>query len=215
VWGDSHWADAHIQLPEWSDYRADFSLLNGRVFPDTLAPNGSIFSGSGQPSAAYPFKVDRTAEYDLIAPAGRPDLGNQPMSSLVTCNAGERVLLRFANLGFKEAAMSLAGIKMHVVGRDATQLWGRTGFDTSYETNIVSLGAGESFDAIFIAPPFSGGSGSSGNGYDAYVLYNRAYTRSDNLNVAAGAGSGGGQRTEVRVYPSGVAAQQYPNDWGL
>ena len=20
VWGDSHWADAHIQLPEWSDY---------------------------------------------------------------------------------------------------------------------------------------------------------------------------------------------------
>ena len=42
VWGDSHWADAHIQLPEWSDYRADFSLLNGRVYPDTLLPNGSI-----------------------------------------------------------------------------------------------------------------------------------------------------------------------------
>ena len=42
VWGDSHWADAHIQLPEWSDYRADFALLNGRVYPDTLAPNGSI-----------------------------------------------------------------------------------------------------------------------------------------------------------------------------
>ena len=29
VWGDSHWADAHIQLPEWSDYRADFALLDG------------------------------------------------------------------------------------------------------------------------------------------------------------------------------------------
>ena len=42
VWGDSHWADAHIQLPEWSDYRADFSLLNGRVYPDTLLPNGSV-----------------------------------------------------------------------------------------------------------------------------------------------------------------------------
>ena len=36
----SHWADAHIQLPEWSDYHADFALLNGRVYPDTLAPNG-------------------------------------------------------------------------------------------------------------------------------------------------------------------------------
>ena len=42
VWAEAHWADAHIQLPEWSDYRADFSLLNGRVYPDTIAPNGSI-----------------------------------------------------------------------------------------------------------------------------------------------------------------------------
>ena len=42
VWAESHWADAHIQLPEWSDYRADFALLNGRVYPDTLEPNGSI-----------------------------------------------------------------------------------------------------------------------------------------------------------------------------
>ncbi len=33
VWAEAHWADAHIQLPEWSDYRADFSLLNGRVYP--------------------------------------------------------------------------------------------------------------------------------------------------------------------------------------
>ena len=42
VWAEAHWADAHIQLPEWSDYRADFNLLNGRVYPDTIAPNGSI-----------------------------------------------------------------------------------------------------------------------------------------------------------------------------
>ena len=39
VWAESHWADAHIQLPEWSDYHADFALLNGRVYPDTVAPN--------------------------------------------------------------------------------------------------------------------------------------------------------------------------------
>ena len=42
VWAESHWADAHIQLPEWSDYRADFALLNGRVYPDTIEPNGPI-----------------------------------------------------------------------------------------------------------------------------------------------------------------------------
>jgi len=207
VWADAHWADAHIQLPEWSDYHADFSLLNGRAYPDTLEPNGAIFSDLGLPNATYPFEVARDASYDLTPPTGprSADLGNQPMSSLVTCVAGERVLLRFANLGFKEAAMTLTGIKLHVVGRDATLLRGFDSTDSSYSTNTVALGAGESFDAIFTAPAHSGGSGP-----DTYVLYNRTYIRADNL------AGGGGQRTEVRVYPSGaLQAQKYPNDWGI
>ena len=55
VWAEAHWADAHIQLPEWSDYKADFALLNGRVYPDTIAPNGSVdfvnneFDANGDP----------------------------------------------------------------------------------------------------------------------------------------------------------------------
>jgi FtsP/CotA-like multicopper oxidase with cupredoxin domain len=124
------------------------------------------------------------------------------LSALISANAGERVLLRFANLGFMEAAMTLAGIRMRVVGRDATYLRGRTGVLGDYETNTLSFGAGESFDVIFEAPAHSGGVGP-----DKYVLYNRAYTRGDNL-VA----DGGGQRTEVHVYPAGhLTAQQYPN----
>jgi FtsP/CotA-like multicopper oxidase with cupredoxin domain len=195
VWGDSHWADAHIQLPEWSDYRADFSLLNGRVYPETLLPNGSIAHDDT-------FVVERDANFDLLTPAGGPDLGNQPLSALISCNAGERVLLRFANLGFMEAAMTLAGIRMRVVGRDATFMRGRSGFSTAYDTETLSFGAGESFDVIIEAPAHSGGVGP-----DKYVLYNRAYTRGDNL-----VGDGGGQRTEVHVYPGGeLPPQQYPN----
>jgi FtsP/CotA-like multicopper oxidase with cupredoxin domain len=195
VWCDSHWADAHIQLPEWSDYRADFSLLNGRVYPETLLPNGSIAHDDT-------FVVARDENDDLLTPTGGPDLGNQPLSALITCNAGERVLLRFANLGFMEAAMTVAGIKLRVVGRDATLMRGRTGFGTAYETNTLSFGAGESFDTIFVAPPHSGGGGP-----DTYVLYNRAYDRADNL-----VGDGGGQRTEIRVDPAGyLPPQAYPN----
>jgi hypothetical protein len=79
---------------------------------------------------------------------------------------------------------------------------GRTNFGTAYETNTLSFGAGESFDAIFVAPPHSGGVGP-----DTYVLYNRAYDRADNL-----VGSGGGQRTEIRVHPAGtLPPQAYPN----
>ena len=67
---------------------------------------------------SHPVATD--GDGDLIAPAGHPDLQYQPLSSLVTATPGERVALRFANLGFREAAMTLAGIPMQVVGRDAT-----------------------------------------------------------------------------------------------
>ncbi len=191
VWAEAHWCDAHIQLPEWTDYHVDFALLNGRVYPDTLAPNGSV----------DPFNPVRDASGDLIATPGYEHLQYQPLSSLVQCNAGERVLLRFANLGFKEASMTLAGIKMRVVGRDATLMRGRDGTDTSYETDTISIGAGESFDVIFTAPPFSGPVA-----YNSYLLYNRSYSRADN-----GIGYGG-QMTEVRVFPSGtLVPQTVPN----
>jgi hypothetical protein len=101
--------------------------------------------------------------------------------------------------------MTLAGINMRVVGRDATPMKGRDGTDTSYETDTLLMGAGESFDALFTAPAFSGGSGSSGSGYDVYVLYNRRYTQNDDVTTQ-------GQRTEVRVYPAGtLGSQQYLN----
>jgi hypothetical protein len=212
VWAEAHWADSHIQLPEWSDYRADFALINGRVYPDTLAPNGPVDVAK----STHTVWTQRDANGDLIAPVGRPDLQYQPLSALVTSNAGERVLLRFANLGFKETSMTLAGIPMRVIGRDATLMRGRYGADTSYETDTLSFGAGESFDVIFQAPAFQSPRPSPDPGYDRYVLYNRRYSLSNNL---ANTGGGfGGQRTEVRVYPTGAnarPAQQYPNDLAL
>jgi FtsP/CotA-like multicopper oxidase with cupredoxin domain len=197
VWAEAHWADAHIQLPEWTDYRPDFSLLNGRVYPDTIAPNGSV----------DPFHPVRAADGDLIAPPGHPDLQYQPISSLVNCNAGERVALRFANLGFREAAMTTTGLGMRVVGRDATPMRGRTGADTSYTTQTLNIGPGESYDVIVDAPQHSGT-----GPFDTYLLYNRSYVRSANLAP----GGYGGQTTEIHVYPGGgVSAQSYPNDWGI
>ncbi|MEO8106866.1 MAG: multicopper oxidase domain-containing protein [Actinomycetes bacterium] len=206
VWAESHWADAHIQLPEWSDYRADFSLLNGRVYPDTIEPNAPINANT---STHYLDVETDPITGDLVAPDGRPELQYQPHSSLVRCKSGERVALRFANLGFKEQAMSIAGIRMRVVGRDATHMRGRDGTDTSYETDTINIGPGESYDVIFTAPAHSGG-----GGHDKYLLYNRNFTRSNNLAP----GGFGGQATEIHVFPSGSSAvgpQDYPNDWGV
>jgi FtsP/CotA-like multicopper oxidase with cupredoxin domain len=193
VWAEAHWAFSHVQLPEWSEYRADFYMLNGRVYPDTIAPNGSIDF--------------RNPAYDnqgnLIPTPGYEHLLHQPLSSLVQCNEGERVLLRFSNLGFTKQNMTLSGIKMRVVGKDATLLRGRDGTDISYETNSIFIGVGESYDAIFEAPAYRGP-----GAYDTYLLFNRNYRHQSNL-----APSGyGGQMTEVRVFPAGtLGPQTLPN----
>jgi FtsP/CotA-like multicopper oxidase with cupredoxin domain len=188
VWTEAHWCDSHIQLPDWSEYRPEFWLLNGRVYPDTLAPHG----GGTDPITG-----------DLIPPAGHPELQYQPVSSLVQANEGDRVLLRFINLGFIEQSMTLAGIRMRVVGKDATLLRGRNGSDLGYVTQTVSIGVGESVDAIFVAPSYHGP-----GSYDTYLLYNRNYGRLSN----GGYSGYGGQMTEVRVFPtSTLPPQTSPN----
>jgi len=201
VWLKARWNGAHIQEHLWADFKADFSLLNGRVYPDTLLPNSPVDIAASTKSLVTQTDADTG---DLMPLPGYEHLQYQPYSSLVTCEEGERVLLRFANLGYREAPMTLAGIKMRVVGRDATPLKGRDGTDTSYETDTVLVGAGESFDAIFEAPAHSGGSDP-----DTYVLYNRRYTQVSNLS----GGGAAGQRTEVRVYPNGnLGPQAHFND---
>jgi FtsP/CotA-like multicopper oxidase with cupredoxin domain len=222
VWAEAHWADAHIQLPEWSNYHPDFSLLNGRVYPDTIAPAAPTpaflpdgvtpFTTAGWAAARTDYPMATDASGDLVPDAGRPDLKYQPMSSLVRCKPTERVAMRFANLGFRESAMTLSGISMNVVGKDATPMRGRDGTDTSYMTNTLSMGAGESFDVIFVAPGFQAGAVTHADAfgtYNTYMLYDRNYKRSNNL----AAGGFGGQATEVRVYGPGntLPIQSIPN----
>jgi len=204
IWAKGHWGDAHIQESDWSTFKADFSLLNGRVHPYTLLPNSPVDLAAS--TNCLTMQTDSNG--DLMTNSGYEHLQYNPHSSLITCNAGERVLLRFANLGFREAAMTLAGIKMRVVGRDASPMKGRDGTDTSYLTNTILIGAGESYDVIFEAPAYEGP-----GPYDTYILYNRRYTQDSNLSP----GGFGGQRTEVRVYPSGTLApqlylNQHPDD---
>jgi FtsP/CotA-like multicopper oxidase with cupredoxin domain len=190
MWLESHFRDAHIQQPEWSQYHADAWLMNGRCYPDTLLPNGRYSPSTGDP----------------VAVSGLPDrLSYQPNSSLITCNSGDRVLIRLANLGYQEHAMTASGLRLKVVGRDAAQL--RNGSqDISFETNVLEIGPGESFDALFTAPEYTPGAGDPP--YQTYLFYDRAYATANNREQPGL----GGQRTEIRVYPAGhLAPQTAPN----
>jgi FtsP/CotA-like multicopper oxidase with cupredoxin domain len=168
-WSAAHYRDAHIQVNDWTDFDPSFWLMNGRAYPDTTAPNGDPLSTA----------------------AGR--LQYQPISSLIHCNSGDRVLLRMANLGFQNHAMTVDNIDLTVVAKDASLLRGRDGTTNYLTTNMVELGPGESRDAIFVAP-----------GPGEYLLYDRKYSYLQN-----GGGSGyGGMMTKIIVEPTGTLPPQ-------
>jgi len=179
VWTVPHDNLASIQETVWSDYDANYWVINGRCYPDTAKPN-----------------LGETGE--------DPDLGSQPISSLIQMNPGEVALLRFVNLGYEQHAMELLGIPMEVVGEDATYLGPlASGRDNiKYTTNVVYIGPGESRDVLITAPAHVGP-----GPYDTYLLKNRNLAKLHNPGVSGL----GGMATEVRVYSADVPDQTSPN----
>lgn len=135
---ESHWQGAHIQQPDWSEFRPTVYVINGRTWPDTIAPNGNPSTGTGP-------------------------LRFQPNSSLVQGNSGDTVLLRLANLGFRSHALQADGLTLRVVGQDAKPLGasrpdylgGATRGDISYSTGVLDIAPGRSFDALVTLPSVS------------------------------------------------------------
>jgi FtsP/CotA-like multicopper oxidase with cupredoxin domain len=169
LWSAAHYRDAHIQVSDWTDYDPSFWLLNGRAYPDTIVPNGN-------PSSTA---------------AGR--LQYQPISSLVRCNSGDRVLLRMSNLGYQNHAMTVDNIDLQIVAKDASRLVGRDGTTNYITTNTVDVGPGESRDVIFVAPAPG-----------EYLLYDRKYSF---LNNGGGPGYGG-MMTKILVGTPGTYGPQ-------
>ena len=187
-----HDGDRDIQESVATDYDPEWFTLNGRSYPQTIAPNDDSFTTSG---------ITTT----------NPNYGtndkSQPNSSLIQVNSGDRVLLRLANLGYQQHAMELPGLQMHVVGQDASLLHDGT-VDTSFWTNTLYIGPGEARDVLFDAPAYDasrpgGPAAGTLSAYNVYQFKNRDWRRLSN-NGAAGAG---GMMTEVRVYQSALPAQ--------
>ena len=95
---------------------------------------------------------------------------------------------------------------MRVVGRDATPMRGRDGTDTSYETDTINIGPGESFDVIFTAPAHQG------PGRTTPTCSTTGTTR---VPTTWRLGVSEARPPRSVCTPGGVAAQAYPNDWGV
>lgn len=179
----AHYNDSHLQVSNWVEYHPTFGLLNGRSYPDTIAGNTDPDNPPAESDPLYRLRF-------------------QPLTSLVEAQPGERVLIRFAHLGFLQHSLVMPGIPMHVVGvdgkyvgedRDGYQNFGLSGYggsavraDERWVTNTLSIGPGEARDVIFVAPDAEGD----------YEFYDR------DLGFASGTGNSsvyGGMRTIVRV----------------
>jgi FtsP/CotA-like multicopper oxidase with cupredoxin domain len=173
IWTTVHDNDEQIQESVETDYKPNYWILNGRVYPQTILGNDDS------------------------------SLPQQPMSSLVQVNEGEKMLLRLANLGYQQHAMQLPGIPLHVIGEDATPLRNASGADLSYWTNTLYIGPGEARDVLFTAPAFSSARPVATDAvgpHNTYIFKNtNAWKLTNN-----GAPGLGGMMTEVRVYPAGV-----------
>jgi Multicopper oxidase len=110
----------------FADMKDKYFLLNGRSYPDTVAPGPQMTQSS-----------DGRVHY------------SQPMSSIINIPAGGKALLRVADLSVTEyATLASLGIRMHVIGYNAKLLRDQEGNNLDYYTNSITLGGGESLDVI-------------------------------------------------------------------
>jgi FtsP/CotA-like multicopper oxidase with cupredoxin domain len=129
--GAFHDASENTQPLPFALMEDNYPMINGRGYPDTVDPREDTFPPTDGANNSY---VPTT----------------QPVSSLITANAGDKVLLRISNLSiYRYYTLQSLGIPMHVVGKDAKLLRTADGLtDLYYDTNSVAVGGGEAFDVI-------------------------------------------------------------------
>jgi len=116
-----HDASRYVQPLPFADLTDRYGMINGRGYPDTIN-TGNILNEIGYPA--------------------------QKVNSLITATSGQTILLRISNLSFDYYTLTIPGISMKVVGKDAKLLRGPDGKNLSYYTNSVDLGGGETADVI-------------------------------------------------------------------
>lgn len=138
---------------DWTEYEPQYWLINGRSYPDT------------------------------VKEADDPEFSLQPFSAKLEAYPGERVLLRFINLGFQDHCLQMTSISMKIIGLDAQQLRGYNGEDISQWTNSLYIAPGQTMDVLLTAPEPG-----------KYILYNREHHKNTNAG-----NSFGGMITDLTV----------------
>lgn len=172
------------------DMKDKYFMLNGRSYPDTVAPGPQATVSS-----------DGQMHY------------SQPLPAIINIPVGGKASLRLANLSVAEYfTLQSVGVPMHVVGWNAKLLRDQDGNNTEYYTNSITLGGGESNDVILDASDDSCsaylGQGCAAKLYPAGSTF---YVYSANLEMLSNdAENFGGMMTEVHICNS-VSSDTFGN----
>ncbi len=159
-----HEQHINVQPLPFANMKDTYPMINGRGYPDTVTPG------------------------PLAAPAENGYQVSQALPALITATQGERILLRFSSLSTVEYyTVGLSGLTMRVVGKDARLLRNSGGVNLYYMTTSLTIGGGQSVDAIIDTAGVAPGT---------YFLYakNLNHLSNDKEDV-------GGMMTEIVIAP--------------
>lgn len=108
-------------------------LINGRSFPDTIAPNNAAWL----PNQPYSALMHITVQ-DNSLPASDPNGPNKAPA-----------LIRYLDAGSRNHPFHPHGQNGRLLARDATPLFDASGNDLSYETFSFTIGSGQTWDQTY------------------------------------------------------------------
>jgi hypothetical protein len=170
------------------DMKDKYFLLNGRSYPDTVAPGPQASMSS-----------DGQLHY------------SQPMPAIINIPAGGKALLRMVNLSVSEYhTLQSLGVPMKEVGFNAKLLRDQAGMNTEFYTNSITLGGGESLDVILDAS--DAGCGTAGCAAQLYPAGSVFYLYTPQLDhLSNDAENFGGLMTEVHICNTVTGGNTYGN----
>jgi hypothetical protein len=174
----------------FADMKDKYFLLNGRSYPDTVAPG---------PQATI--TSDGSMHY------------SQPLPSIINIPVGGKASLRLVNLSVAEYfTLQSLGVPMHEVGFNAKLLRDQDGNSTEFYTNSITLGGGESLDVILDASDDGCSAYLGANcSKTLYPAGSTFYVYTSNLDMLSNdAENFGGMMTEVHICNS-VTSDTYGN----
>jgi hypothetical protein len=171
------------------DMKDKYFLLNGRSYPDTVAPGPQASMSS-----------DGQLHY------------SQPMPALINIPVGGKALLRLVNLSVSEYhTLQSLGIRMKEVGFMAKLLRDQAGMNTEFYTNSITLGGGESLDVVLDASD-AGCGGIAGCSAQLYPAGSVFYLYTPQLDhLSNDAENFGGLMTEVHICNSVTGGNTFGN----